>query len=435
MSNTITLMRPDEVIPYADNPRNNDEAVEMVAQSIADFGFKYPILVDRNNVIISGHTRLKAAKKLGLQKVPVMVADDLTDDQAKALRLVDNRTSEVATWDFDLLQKELDGIEMDMNQYRFDYDELMFQGEEEIIEDDPPEADDEKEPTAKRGDIWVLGDHRIMCGDSTSEDDVGKLMGGRKADLLETDPPYNVAYGARGKQYKERGGYGCGMQEREILNDNMSSKEFREFLTKAFKRASDSLKAGGAFYVWLASKEHVNFETALNRAGLEVKQQLIWNKSSFTLGRQDYQWKHEPCLYGWKDGAAHYFVDSRAETTVYEDRKPNVNKMTKQELKDYVKELLDDRQATTVINEDKPSSSREHPTMKPLKLIGYQIKNSSRKGDLVLDLFAGSGSTLMACEQLGRTCYTMELDPKYVDVVIKRWEEFTGKKAELATER
>lgn len=434
MANTITLMRPDEVIPYEDNPRHNDEAVDMVAQSIADFGFRYPILVDANNVIISGHTRLKAAKKLGLPKVPVMVADDLTEDQAKALRLVDNRTSEVATWDFELLQKELDGIDMDMNAYCFDYDELMVGNEEDIVEDDAPEPDDENDPIAKRGDIWTLGNHRLMCGDSTSAEDVGKLMGGKQADLLETDPPYNVAIGTKGKQYQERGGYACGIDDRTILNDNMSEKDFREFLTKVFKRASENLKKGGAFYVWLASKEHVSFETAMNRAGLQVKQQLIWNKSSFTLGRQDYQWKHEPCLYGWKDGAAHYFVDSRAEMTVYEDRNPNVNKMSKQELKDYVKELLDDRHATTVINADKPSSSREHPTMKPLKLIGYQIKNSSRKGDLVLDLFAGSGSTLMACEQLGRTCYTMELDPKYVDVVIKRWEEFTGKKAVLLSD-
>lgn len=434
MSNTVTLMNIDEIIPYENNPRHNDEAVEMVAQSIKDFGFRYPILVDKNNVIISGHTRLKASKKLGLAKVPVMIADDLTDDKVKALRLVDNRTSEVASWDFDLLQKELDAIEMDMNQYKFDYDELMVGSEEDIVEDNPPEPDEENEPTAKRGDIWILGNHRLMCGDSTIEEDVKKLMNGHQADLLETDPPYNIAYGTRGKQYKERGGYECGMKDRTIMNDNMSSKEFREFLTNAFKRASENMKPGASFYVWLSSKEQINFETSLNRAGLFVKQQLIWNKSTFTLGRQDYQWKHEPCLYGWKDGASHYFVDSRTEMTVYEDKKPNINKMSKQELKDYIKELLEEKVATTVINVDKPSRSEDHPTMKPLKLIGYQIKNSSRKGDIVLDLFGGSGSTLMACEQLGRTCYTMELDPKFVDVIIKRWETLTGKKAELLKE-
>ena len=195
-----------------------------------------------------------------------------------------------------------------------------------------------------------------------------------------------------------------------------------------------AMKAGAVFYVWLADRENINFETALNRAGLEVREQLIWNKSILVLGHQDYQYKHEPCLYGWKDGAPHYFVDSRAETTVYEDKKPNINNMSKQELKDYVKELLEEKVATTVINVDKPLRSEDHPTMKPLKLIGYQIKNSSRKGDIVLDLFGGSGSTLMACEQLGRTCYTMELDPKFVDVIIKRWETLTGKKAELLKE-
>lgn len=433
MSNTVTLMNIDEIIPYENNPRHNDEAVEMVAQSIKDFGFRYPILVDKNNVIISGHTRLKASKKLGLAKVPVMIADDLTDDKVKALRLVDNRTSEVASWDFDLLQKELDAIEMDMNQYKFDYDELMVGSEENIVEDNPPEPDEENEPTAKRGDIWILGNHRLMCGDSTIEDDVNKLMNGKQADLLETDPPYNIAYGTKEQQYKEKGYKVC-VKDRTIMNDNMSSKDFREFLTNAFKRASENMKPGASFYVWLSSKEQINFETSLNRAGLFVKQQLIWNKSTFTLGLQDYQWKHEPCLYGWKDGASHYFVDSRTEMTVYEDKKPNINKMSKQELKDYIKELLEEKVATTVINVDKPSRSEDHPTMKPLKLIGYQIKNSSRKGDIVLDLFGGSGSTLMACEQLGRTCYTMELDPKFVDVIIKRWETLTGKKAELLKE-
>ena len=422
MSNTITLMKLDDIIPYENNPRHNDEAVDMVAKSIQDFGFRYPILVDKNNVIISGHTRLKASYKLGLSKVPVMIADDLTDDKVKALRLVDNRTSEVASWDFDLLQKELDAIEMDMNQYKFDYDELMVGSEEDIVEDNPPDPDEENEPTAKRGDIWILGNHRLMCGDSTIEEDVKKLMNGRQADLLQTDPPYNVSYVGKTKDALT------------IRNDSMSNKEFLEFLTKAFKRATESMKAGAVFYVWLADRENINFETALNRAGLEVREQLIWNKSILVLGHKDYQYKHEPCLYGWKDGAPHYFVDSRAETTVYEDKKPNINKMSKQELKDYVKELLEEKVATTVINVDKPLRSEDHPTMKPLKLIGYQIKNSSRKGDIVLDLFGGSGSTLMACEQLGRTCYTMELDPKFVDVIIKRWETLTGKKAELLKE-
>lgn len=238
-------------------------------------------------------------------------------------------------------------------------------------------------------------------------------MNGAKADLLQTDPPYNVAYeGTAGT----------------IQNDNMSNKKFKEFLTAAFKNAHKSLKAGGAFYVWLASREHVNFETSLNDAGLEVRQQLIWNKSSLVLGRQDYQWKHEPCLYGWKDGASHYFTDSRMETTVIDDN-PNLKKMSKEELIDYIKDLRKNQPAATVIDEDKPTKNGDHPTMKPIKLIGYQIQNSTRPEESVLDLFGGSGSALIACEQLNRKCYMMEYDPKFVDVIIARWESLTGKEA------
>ena len=216
-------------------------------------------------------------------------------------------------------------------------------------------------------------------------------------DLYLTDPPYNVNYGARGKQYKEQGGYECGMEDRTIMNDNMSSEEFKEFLSKVFTLASEKMKKGASFYVWYASKEHVNFETSLVDAGLLVKQHLIWNKSSFTLGRQDYQWKHEPCLYGWKEGASHNWYSDRSQTTV--------------------------------MDFDKPKNNDLHPTMKPLDLIGYQISNSTKKGDKVLDTFGGSGSTLIACEQLERKCYAMELDEKYASVIVKRWEELTGEKA------
>jgi len=229
-----------------------------------------------------------------------------------------------------------------------------------------------------------------MCGDSTSAEDVGKLMDGKEADLLLTDPPYNVNY---------QGGTD---DQLTIENDNMDSESFQEFLFSAFTNAHESLRPGGGFYVWYASREVVNFVTALNRAGLEVRQELIWNKNSLVLGRQDYQWKHEPCLYGWKEGAAHYFVENRTLTTVMDFNRPTVN--------------------------------REHPTMKPIDLVGHQIKNSTKKGDLVLDLFGGSGSTLIASEQLGRKCCTMEYDPRYVDVIIKRWEDYTGKKAVLLSD-
>lgn len=215
----------------------------------------------------------------------------------------------------------------------------------------------------------------------------------------------------------------------------MGSSEFRGFLSKAFKVASTSLKLGGAFYVWFASKEHINFETALEEAGLRVRQEIIWAKNTFTLGRQDYQWKHEPCLYGWKDGAPHYFVDDRTLATIYEDSKTiDFNKLKKHELLEYIKDITKPTMPTSIINENKPVRNAEHPTMKPVKLIGYLVKNSSKIEDVVLDNFGGSGTTLIACEQLGRKCLMMELDPHYCDVIMARWEKLTGLTAVKITE-
>lgn len=234
-------------------------------------------------------------------------------------------------------------------------------------------------------------------------------------DLWLTDPPYNVAYEGGTKD------------KLKIANDNMKSSEFYQFLLDAFTAVYGILKDGASFYVWFASREHINFESALNAANLEVRQELIWNKNALVLGRQDYQWKHEPCLYGWKEGAAHYFSGGRKQTTVYED---DLDKMKKEDLKQMIKEIFASSLPTTVIDENKPIRNGEHPTMKPLKLIGKLISNSSRKGEAVLDTFGGSGSTMMAAEQLGRRCYMMELDPHYCDVIIARWEKLTGKKAE-----
>lgn len=239
-------------------------------------------------------------------------------------------------------------------------------------------------------------------------------------DLVVTDPPYNVAV----KNSK-------GMT---IENDDMASEEFGEFLTACFKNLEDSLKPGGAFYIWYASREHINFEKSLNNAGLQVREQLVWNKNQFILGRQDYHWKHELCLYGWKDGEKHYFIDDRTQSTVIEDKGIDVKKLSKAEMQNLLLEIFSDKRSTTVINEDKPSVNDLHPTMKPIKLIARLIKNSSRPDEKVLDLFGGSGSTIMACEQLGRKCYTMEYDPKYADVIIQRWEEYTGRKATLIGE-
>ncbi len=269
--------------------------------------------------------------------------------------------------------------------------------------------------------------HRLMCGDSTSEKDMEKLMNRALADLTVTDPPYNVDYSAK-NEYLNKVDKGNRVQI-AIENDAKSESEFVDFLEKAFYNMKSALKPGGVFYIWHAKR--LAFSKALERVGLEERQDLIWIKNNMVIGRQDYQWKHEACLYGWKEGAGHYFIDDFTNTTVIEDN-PNINTMNKEELKEYVKELRKVIDAgSTIIREDKPSVSNLHPTMKPLKLIGFSIKNSSKKGEIVLDQFGGSGSTLMACEQLDRICYMMEFDERYVDVIINRWEQFTGKKAEL----
>ena len=379
----IIKLNINEVIPYPDNPRKNDNAVDAVAESIKQCGYCSPIVIDEDNVILAGHTRLKALKKLKWKEVECVRKTGLTEEQKKKYRILDNKTNELAEWDFDLLEEEIDGLDFD--GFDFGFDMSAFEEPQTIIEDEPPEVDDENEPITKLGDIWQLGDHRLMCGDSTDAGTVAILMDGKQADLFLTDPPYNVAYEGKTKDALT------------IENDKMESDKFREFLTSAFTAAVSVLKDGGGFYIWFASREHCNFETALNDSGLEVRQELIWKKNTMVLGRQDYQWKHEPCLYGWKDGASHNWYSDRCQTTILEF--------------------------------DKPARNGEHPTMKPVELFAYQIQNSTKKNDIVLDLFGGSGTTIIACEQTGRIGYSMELDPKYCDVIIKRYENLTGKKA------
>ena len=386
-----------DVVPYDKNPRNNAGAVESTANSIKEFGWQQPIVVDKDNIIIVGHTRLKAAEKLNLDTVPVVVADNLSDEQVKAYRLADNKTGELADWDMALLSEELEGIaELDMGDFGFE----LAEDEEEVVDDDF-DVEVPEEPTSKLGQIYQLGNHRLMVGDSTDTKQVEALMGGQKSDLLVTDPPYNVALGMGGsvdearKRHRRTDGL-------VIMNDKMEDSKFREFLVSVYTAAKNNMKAGASFYIWHADSERFNFEGAAKDVGWQVRETLIWNKNSITLGRQDYQWKHEPCLYGWNEGGSHAW---------YSDRKQS-----------------------TVLNFDRPTSSKLHPTMKPVPLFDYQIKNSSKQGDAVLDLFGGSGTTMIACEQNGRNAYLMELDPKYADVIIKRWEEFTGKKAELIQE-
>lgn len=404
-----------ELIPYENNARINDEAVEFVANSIAEFGFKNPIIIDANNVIIAGHTRLKAAQSLGITKVPCIIADDLTEEQIKAFRIADNSTSQVAQWDMEKLLSELQDIDTDMSKYGLAEQMKALEKElEKEAEEDEYVIPETIEPRVKLGEIWQLGKHRLMCGDSTKESDVKKLMDGELADLIFTDPPYNVAIE--------------NSQGMTIENDDIEQAEFRKFLIEAFKGANNSLKEGGAFYVWYAIREHINFESALNHVGLRVREQLIWVKNSFTFGRQDYKWKHEPCLYGWKEGAAHYFVEEFNHPTVIEDML-DFDKMRKDEMKKLLQDIYSEKVATTVIHEDKPLKNDLHPTMKPLKMCGELIRHSSRKEELVLDLFGGSGSTLIVCEQINRRCNMMEYDERYATVIVDRWEKLTKKKA------
>lgn len=388
--------------PYANNPRNNDKAVEAVAESIREFGFKVPIVIDKDGTIVAGHTRYKAAQRLGLGSVPCIVADDLTPEQVKAFRLADNRTAELAEWDFQALEEEIRGLEgiFDMEGFGFDMKEI--ESEASKLKDEGAEASEDgfdaeealgeiDEPTTKPGDIWILGGHRLICGDSTKRETLEALMvffgEGIQADMVVTDPPYNVAY---------EGGTADRLR---IENDDMDSASFEAFLTKAFSCMKDALKPGGAFYIWHGDLPEFDFLKSMEACGLNFRQHLVWKKNSPCIGRSDYQWKHELCFYGWKEGAAHYFVDSRTETTV--------------------------------IEMDKPTRNADHPTMKPVPLFGYLIKNSSRRGEIVLDPFCGSGTAVVACEQLGRRAAVAELDPKYCDVIVRRWEALTGKKAEL----
>ena len=392
----ITNRKIGTIRPYEKNPRKNDDAVQYVANSIKEFGFKVPIVIDSDGVIVAGHTRYKAAKRLGIEEVPCIVADDLTKEQIKAYRLADNKVAEKAEWDLEFLSEELDDLfDFDMDRFGFDFE---IEEEEATVEEDDFDATPPEEPYVKVGDVYQLGRHRLMCGDSTKIDDVAKLMGGELVDMMVTDPPYNVALGMGGsvdearKRHRRTDGL-------VIMNDSMEDGEFYKFLYDFYVCAYSVMKPGATFYIWHADNEGLNFRLALKDAGFQLRQTLIWNKNTITLGRQDYQWKHEPCLYGWKDGASHNW---------YSDRKQS-----------------------TVIDMNKPSKSELHPTMKPVELFDYQIKNSSQKGDSVLDLFGGSGTTLMACEQNGRRSFTMEFDPKYAQVIIERWEQFTGDKAVL----
>jgi DNA modification methylase len=408
MAKRIELWPVDRLRPYERNARTHSvEQVAQIAASIVEFGFTNPILVDSNDGIIAGHGRLSAAQELGLKTVPVVVLDHLSDRQRKAYILADNQLALNAGWDTDLLRGELQDLaeqDFDLSLIGFSDDELADLLPE--IEELPPEGADEdaapevpEEPVTKLGDVWLLGKHRVMCGDSTSLDEVETLMNGTQADLLLTDPPYNVALGMdeTPEEAKKRNRRTDGLT---IQNDSMSDDDFRQFLRDVYSAADASMKPGATFYIWYAEPDaNCAFRLAARDAGWRIRQCLIWNKNSLVMGRQDYHWKHEPCLYGWKDGAAHFWASDRSQTTV--------------------------------LDFNKPSRNGEHPTMKPVELFQYQVENSSKKGGMVLDLFGGSGTTLIACEKTSRQARLMELDPRYCDVIVKRWQQFTGKTAKL----
>ena len=379
-----------EIYPYKNNPRNNDGAVDAVAASIKEFGFKVPIVVDSRGEIIAGHTRYKASLKLGLDKVPCIIADDLSPEQIKAFRLADNKVGELAEWDFDLLKGELDGI-LDIDMSGFGFEMSDFDDPTEAVEDDF-EVIVPDEPISRLGDIYQLGEHRLMCGDSTITNDVELLMNGNLADMVFTDPPWNVNYGAVDEDNAQ------GYRARTIINDSMSTESFKDFILSAFSCMSSASKPGAMIYVVMSAQEWGNLMLSLTESGFHWSSTIIWNKDRLVLSRKDYHTKYEPIWYGWKDDA------------------PRIKP-------------LKDRKQTDVWDFERPSRSDEHPTMKPIALVKKAIDNSSKKGNIILDQFGGSGTTIIASQQANRICYMMELDPKYVDVIINRWEKFTGEKA------
>ena len=382
----------EKLVPYAKNSRtHSEEQVAQIASSIREWGFTTAVLVDESGGIIAGHGRVMAARKLGLASLPVMVAKGWSDAQKRAYVVADNKLALNAGWDNELLALELG----ELGDVGFDLELTGFTDEEikalmpvEVNEGltDPDSAPAVQEnPVTVLGDVWVMGNHRLMCGDSTSTDHLAQLTNGNLVDMWLTDPPYNVAY------------EGCTKDKLKIKNDEMGDEQFRQFLRDSYTAADTVMKPGAVFYIWHADSEGYNFRGAAKDAGWTVRQCLIWKKSSLVLGRQDYHWQHEPCLYGWKDGAGHLWSA--------------------------------DRKQTTILEFDKPSRNGEHPTMKPVALFEYQMLNNTKGGDLVLDSFGGSGTTLIAAEKNGRTALLMELDSRYCDVIVKRWQEFTGKQA------
>ena len=389
MSKTTTEMQLvdiNKLIPYVNNARtHNAQQINKLRSSLREFGFINPVIIDRNLNVIAGHGRIMAAKEEGINEVPCVFVDYLTEAQKKAYILADNRMAMDAGWDEELLKVEIETLQaedFDLSLTGFDESELagFFDIADDAKEDDfDVDAELEKPPVTKSGDLWLLGNHRLLCGDSTKEESYTLLMNGKKANLVVTDPPYNVNYqGTAGK----------------IKNDNLENDKFYQFLFDAFTCMEKAMADDASIYVFHADTEGLNFRKAFADAGFYLSGTCIWKKQSLVLGRSPYQWQHEPCLFGWKKNGKHQWYSDRKQTTIWEF--------------------------------DKPKKNSDHPTMKPVPLIAYPIKNSSMSNCIVLDPFGGSGSTLIACEQTNRICHTIELDEKYCDVIVKRYIEQVG---------
>jgi DNA modification methylase len=425
----IELRTLSEITPYPGNPRLNEDAVDAVAQSIREFGFRQPIVVDAQGVIICGHTRYKAALKLGLEKVPVHVAKDLTPEQIKAYRIADNKTAELSDWNYDLLPielGELQGMNYDLGLLGFDQDELaklLDPGLKDGLCDPDEVPAPPDEATTRPGDLWLLGDHRLLCGDSSNPEDVDRLLDGAAIHLVNTDPPYNVRVEPRSNNAIAAGlssfevthhqkldvvrhpekakptGKKLRAKDRPLANDFISDEAFEQLLLAWFSNIARVLVPGRSFYIWGGYTNCANCPPALKATGLYFSQAIIWDKQHPVLTRKDFMGAHEWCFYGWKEGAAHEFFGPNNVPDLWQVKKVTPQKMV-------------------------------HLTEKPVELAVRAMQYSSRPGENVLDLFGGSGSTLIAAEQTGRKAFLMELDPLYVDVIVQRFEQFTGKKAE-----
>ena len=385
----MQLVPLSKLVPYVNNARTHSpEQLAKLRSSLREFGFINPVIIDRDFNVIAGHGRIAAAKEEGITEVPCVFVDYLTEAQKKAYILADNRMALDAGWDEELLRIEIEslqGADFDVSLTGFGEDEIadLFSGDgEKDVKDDDFDlsAALEKAAFVEKGDIWTVGRHRLMCGDATSAEDVAALMDGKKANLIVTDPPYNVAF---------KSGSGLSIQ-----NDSMENGEFYTFLYNSFQNMVEHLESGGAAYVFHADTEGLNFRKAFVDAGFHLAGVCIWVKNSLVLGRSDYQWQHEPVLYGFLKNGKHPWYSDRKQTTIW--------------------------------NYDKPKRNKNHPTSKPLDLLGYPICNSSQENAIVLDTFGGSGSTMMACEQTNRICHMMELDEKYASVILRRYVEDTG---------